>query len=484
MDASSSAAVSNVQTSAGAREPGSAAVERTPLSAVFEAVQSQVPQSAERDRVLEALTHLASGPNQKVVRSLASQWGARRKVGKDNRGTADMRNEVEDTVRRSAMRLLEKEEVREEGARADAGEDYAIEHTSDAVVLTEPTTDATSAGSSSQKLAEDLGKRAAGEDCTPEESQMARQGKKRRLPEPETADKSVSEAADDVFLSLQAKPVVEAIAILDTLPAGQRVNQLRDLLLQWRAAADPVQGRKRPYLRQLAAQFGIPLSRNIREHQSILRAIGENFIARVSALRVLRPGTGSGVSATVAVKGCLPGTTEGISAAAAARGDGAGEPGFSGVGEPAFGGPGAAPDGTQMGKRKAKGPAGEDSCAEEPSGAASGAAGSNAAAGLGTVPQRSRRRRNSEATSHGARGEASIAGELIASRASEVPARAAASLERFMAHRIPDVQPYRVRSVRIKAVISSFFSKPLITAYANHWKTSPSLQGLSIALRC
>ena len=106
MAASSSAAVSNVQTSAGAGEPGSAAVERTALSAVFETVQSQVPQSAERDRVLEALTHLASGANQKVVRSLASQWGARQKVGKDNRGTADIRNEIADTVRRSAMRLL------------------------------------------------------------------------------------------------------------------------------------------------------------------------------------------------------------------------------------------------------------------------------------------------------------------------------------------------------------------------------------------
>ena len=97
------------------------------------------------------------------------------------------------------MRLLQKEEVREESARADAGEEYAIEHTSDAVVLTEPTTEASSAGSSSQKLAEGLGQRAAGLDITPEKSEMARQGKKRRIPEAATADKSVSEVAADVF---------------------------------------------------------------------------------------------------------------------------------------------------------------------------------------------------------------------------------------------------------------------------------------------
>ena len=147
MSASSSAAVSNVQTSAGAGEPGSAAVERTSLSAVFEAVQLQVPQSAERDRVLEALTHLASGATKTVVRSLASHWGARQKVGKDNRGTADIRNEIEDNVRMSAMRLLQKEEVREESARSlhmgpTTSPGFLHPAPSDVVVLTEPTTEA------------------------------------------------------------------------------------------------------------------------------------------------------------------------------------------------------------------------------------------------------------------------------------------------------------------------------------------------------
>ena len=125
MAASSSAAVSNVRTSAGAGEPGSAAVERTALSAVFEAVQSQVPhtlvtQNVERDRVFKALTHLSSGAKKKGIRSLASQWGVRQKVGKVNRCMADLRNEIEDIVRRSAMQLLQKEEVREESDVVDA----------------------------------------------------------------------------------------------------------------------------------------------------------------------------------------------------------------------------------------------------------------------------------------------------------------------------------------------------------------------------
>ena len=42
------------------------------------------------------------------------------------------------------------------------------------------------------------------------------------------------EAQDNVSLSLQATLVVEAIGFLDTLPAGERADELRDLLLQWR----------------------------------------------------------------------------------------------------------------------------------------------------------------------------------------------------------------------------------------------------------
>ena len=301
MVAASSSAGCNVQPGAGVAEPGTAAVsmvdnnvleavqsQRPPLSAVLEEVQSQVPQRGERDRVLDALRHLASGANQKDVRSLAGQWGVRQKVGGDNRGTVDIRNEVEDNVRRAAMRLLQKEEVREEGAGAVAREEYATEASvsqsgreavvltepttdarsarssssnlaksagravareesgtevsvsqsvREAVVLTEPTTDASSARSSSPKVAKSAGKRAAFADCASRQSEMARHGKKRRMPEGAAADTKVPEALDVVSLSLQAKPVVDAIALLDTLPVGKRADELRDLLLKWRAGA-------------------------------------------------------------------------------------------------------------------------------------------------------------------------------------------------------------------------------------------------------
>ena len=57
MAAASSSAGGNNPPSAGAPEPGAT------LSAIREMVQAQVPQSAERDRVLDALTQLAGGNN-------------------------------------------------------------------------------------------------------------------------------------------------------------------------------------------------------------------------------------------------------------------------------------------------------------------------------------------------------------------------------------------------------------------------------------
>ena len=119
-----------VEHGAASKGPGARVVEpsgRPPLSAVLAAVQSQVPKSAERDRVLDAGRHLASGANQKAARSLASKWGVRQRVGGVNRGTTDILNEVQDNVRRAAERLLQKEEVREEGAEAVAREEYAAE---------------------------------------------------------------------------------------------------------------------------------------------------------------------------------------------------------------------------------------------------------------------------------------------------------------------------------------------------------------------
>ena len=132
---------------------------------------------------------------------------------------------------------------------------------SEAVVLTEPTTDSSIGVSSSQKLAVGVGKRAAVVDCTPGQSEIARPSKKLRISEGAAEDKNVPEAQDDVSLSLQARPVVEAIALLDTLPAGELADELRDLLLQWRAGAS-VQGNKRSYFRKVATQVGISLPGN------------------------------------------------------------------------------------------------------------------------------------------------------------------------------------------------------------------------------
>ena len=89
-----------------------------------------------------------------------------------------------------------------------------------------------------------------------------------------------------------------------------------------------------------------------------------------------------------------------------------------------------------MGKRKAKGSAEEDSCVEELIGAASGAAGSNAAAGSGVSSQRSRRRRNRDATTHEAGVEGITAGEPNAPGAGGAPALARESLARFMVPRV------------------------------------------------
>ena len=116
---------------AGAVEPSEDAL----LSAVMAAVQSQVPQSAERESVLGAGRLLASGVNKATVRSLAGKWGVRQKVGGKNRGMADMVKEIEETVTRAATQLLQQEEV------------------SDAVALTEPTADASSGQSSDKNFA-------------------------------------------------------------------------------------------------------------------------------------------------------------------------------------------------------------------------------------------------------------------------------------------------------------------------------------------
>ena len=98
---------------AGVEEPVAGAVKpsgRPLLSAVLEAVQSQVNHTAERDGEFDAGRHLASSANKKAARSLAGKWCVQQKVGGVNRGTTDTLNEVQDNVSRAAMRLLQKEE--------------------------------------------------------------------------------------------------------------------------------------------------------------------------------------------------------------------------------------------------------------------------------------------------------------------------------------------------------------------------------------
>ena len=201
------------------------------------------------------------------------------------------------------MRLLQKKEVREENAGAVVLPEPTTD-AAEAVVLTEPTTAASSA--------------------------RTQQGKKRRRLEGEAADKSVRAATDEVSLSLQATPVVEAIELLEALPPGEHVDELRDLLLQWRAGA-AVEGDRRDYFRNVAGKFRGQLPRNIRDAslRILLGEIAAAFTARVSA-------------------------------------NSAGEAASSGVGEAAVGvlGSGAG-EPAPMGKRKAKAPAGEESCADD-----------------------------------------------------------------------------------------------------------------------
>ena len=137
------------------------------------------------------------------------------------------------------MRLLHKKEVREEGAGPVAREGYAVEVSmsqsgGEAVVLTEPAADSSIGRSSSQKLAASVGKRAAAVHCAPGKSEISRQSKKRRISKCAAEDKKMPEAQENASLSLQATSVVEAIGFLDTLPAGERADELRDLSLQWR----------------------------------------------------------------------------------------------------------------------------------------------------------------------------------------------------------------------------------------------------------
>ena len=95
-------------------------------------------------------------------------------------------------------------------------------------------------------------------DFTSGGNELARRGKRLLTSEGAVEDENVLGAPDDVYLTLQATPVVEAITRLGTLPVGKHADELRDLILERRAVAS-AQGGRRAYAREVAAQFRIPL---------------------------------------------------------------------------------------------------------------------------------------------------------------------------------------------------------------------------------
>ena len=154
-----------------------------------------------------------------------------------------MLKEIEETVRRAATRLLQQEEVREANVSQSGSDAVALteptadassgqssdqklaasveqgvaaaanvsQSGNDAAALTEPTAESSIGRSTSQKRAASAGQRAAAADCMPGQSEIARQSKKPRISEGFARDTNVPEAQDDISLSLQATPVVEAI---------------------------------------------------------------------------------------------------------------------------------------------------------------------------------------------------------------------------------------------------------------------------------
>ena len=103
---------------------------------------------------------------------------------------------------------------------------------------------------------------------------------------------------------LERIEVRKAIAELGEMPAGGGGDRVRDLLQQWRAAGQESNAHKRrTYLRKLATSFHIDVAR--KDNDSLVKLsnrIGQEFVQRVSALRLWRPmgASTSGSAATAA----------------------------------------------------------------------------------------------------------------------------------------------------------------------------------------
>ena len=119
------------QTVAQRRRPGEPAVARdsgagepTELSVLLATLETQVPESVDRDKVLDAGRRLESNMSQKIARSLASNWEVRQFVGGANRSVADIVQEIREKVTNAAMRLvqapeLQAKELEEKGNHTD-----------------------------------------------------------------------------------------------------------------------------------------------------------------------------------------------------------------------------------------------------------------------------------------------------------------------------------------------------------------------------
>ena len=132
---------------------------------------------------------------------------------------------------------------------------------------------------------------------------MARSGKRLQSGD-ERPEEKRDEDRPSGLEDLERIEVRKAIAELGEMPAGGGGDRVRDLLQQWRAAGQESNAHKRrAYLRKLASSFHIDVARA--DNQSLAKLsnrIGQEFVQRVSALRLWRPmgASTSGSAATAA----------------------------------------------------------------------------------------------------------------------------------------------------------------------------------------
>ena len=291
-----------------------------PLAALLDALRAQVAESSERDMVLDAGSQLAGSMNQNAVRALAGKWNVRQKVDGNNRTTTDIRREVEENVNKVAKRLLQIKEgavLPEPAAEATAVlPEPAAEA---AAVLPEPAAEAVAVPPEPAALEEPVVRErsrackrarsvarmvaesgttaavheAAGGEMAVDEEKRESKERRRRLSRQAQSSAEADEGGNvrvptDVLAPLQTGPVLKAVEYLETLPAQHGVDQLREVLQQWRSAGIVMDKQaQRSQLRQVAAELGVSVSRAMADDpRKVSHAIADGLIARVSALRM------------------------------------------------------------------------------------------------------------------------------------------------------------------------------------------------------